>query len=162
MPRTASTAPVAGLHHTSEHFPPASSSSRAFEDAEGGYFVSLNCDRLMDCIGWKTTETVFAAIIQNEFDRFTQTRAGFVFGFSLAICSRNLWAIGNEPMTILLNDCRKFVCHDLPFFIPVSLTQDIEKHTCGGPANLYWTCRTVAKRRGSVRCLTPHQKPYMF
>src|SRR6185436_12688642 len=91
---------------------------------------------LMDCIWWKTTESVFTAIFQNEFDRFTQTHAGFVFGFSLAIRSRNLRAIGNEPMTILLNDCREFVCHDLPLFIPVSLTQEMEKQTCGGPANI--------------------------
>src|SRR6185436_1801492 len=99
----------------------------SFEGAEGGYFFSLNCDRLMDCIWRKAAETIFAAIFQNEFNRFAQTSAGFVFGLSLTVRSRNLWAIGNEPMTILLNDCREFVCHDWPLFIPVSLTQDREK-----------------------------------
>jgi len=70
----------------------------------------------MDCIWRKATQAVFATIFQYEFNSFTQTRAGFVLGLSLSIRSRNFWTIGNEQMTILLNDCREFVCHEMPLF----------------------------------------------
>src|SRR5207247_9927756 len=53
-------------------------------------------------------------LLKSQFGRLCEALQRFFFGLTLAICSRNRWTLCNEPRTILLDDCCKFVCHGVP------------------------------------------------
>src|SRR5436190_16471506 len=67
-------------------------------------------------------------LLKSQFDRLCEALQRFFFGLTLAICARNLGTVCNEPRTILLDDCCKFVCHGVPCCSD-SLSQREEERT---------------------------------
>src|SRR5438034_9005473 len=91
-------------------------------------------------------------LLKSQFDRLCEALQRFFFGLTLAICSRNLGTVCNEPRTILLDDCCKFVCHGVPCCSD-SLSQRTEERTVRGcPFNGPTTALAVL-HAGSVRHL---------
>src|SRR5436190_7952012 len=95
-------------------------------------------------------------LLKSQFDRLCEALQRFFFGLTLAICARNLGTVCNEPRTILLDDCCKFVCHGVPCCSD-SLSQREEERT-GARLSvplLLWRCsaldRSATSRRRALR-----------
>ncbi len=55
---------------------------------------------------------IFAAIMEDQVDRFYQAGTRLVPGVPLAIRARNLWAVSDEPVPITLENRREFIAHN--------------------------------------------------
>lgn len=94
-----------------ENVPLVSNSRRAFANVEGECFSSLDAYSVTYRIWRETSKAVFASVFEDKLDRLTQALPRFFFGLSLAICTRNLGPVRDEPRAVFIYDRCKFVCH---------------------------------------------------
>lgn len=86
-------------------------STRVYADASAGIPVSFNGDFFAYSVTWESTHSVLPAVLQDQGDGFAEIVPALVNRMTLTVCTGNLRAISDEPITIALNDRRELISH---------------------------------------------------
>ena len=87
------------------------SSSHAPADGGAGRPVSCHSEHFPNRRTRQTADGIAPPVRQNEFDGGRETLLGRNGSTPLPICTRHLGAVGDEPLSVFLDDGGKFVSH---------------------------------------------------
>src|SRR6266446_232100 len=106
--------PLRSLDCTKEnvHGLTVSDSSRACGGVSAKSPASLQDNRFSNGILRDTPKRIFSAVFKDQLNGFSEILATLIGRAALTVGTRNLRTVSDEPVFVLLYDCREFIVHN--------------------------------------------------